>query len=219
MQNNKTIVDYYRARAPEYEQIYYREVPERRQEIENCCRYLEQIARNKVVLDLACGTGFWTKVAANSAREVIGTDIANEMVEQARQKEYGARVGFAISDIYHPPFLPDSFDLVILGFWLSHEPKQNYAMLFDAITRPLKPNGRIWLIDNNPPAEGPRSDSAGIDGFGNNLKLRRLQNGNEFVILKNYFTKEELEVILSREFQIINLDYRNYYWSAHLQKK
>ncbi len=219
MPKNKSIVDYYRARAPEYEQIYYRDVPLRRQEIEDCCQYLEQIAKNKVVLDLACGTGYWTKVAANSAKEVIATDIAGEMIVQARQKEYHAPVSFAVSDIYQPPFLPDSFDLVILGFWLSHEPKQNHAKLFDAITYPLKPNGHIWMIDNNPPAECPQRDSMGSDEYGNNFKIRKLSNGDEFQILKNYFSKAELEEILSKRFQIMDLVHKNYYWSALIEKK
>jgi ubiquinone/menaquinone biosynthesis C-methylase UbiE len=219
MQKSKTIVDYYRARAPEYEQIYYRDVPVRRKEIDDCCENVKRLAKNKVVLDLACGTGYWTKVAASSAQEVIGTDIAGEMVEQARQKKFHAPVSFAVSDIYNPPFLPDSFDLVILGFWVSHEPKQNYARLFEAITYPLKPDGYLWMIDNNPPAEGPQMDSTGTDEYGNNLKLRKLSNGDEFQILKNYFSKEELKEILSQRFKIIDLIHKNYYWSALLKKK
>ncbi len=217
MLKSKTIVDYYRARAPEYEQIYYRDVPERRREIADCCLYLQRIAQNKEVLDLACGTGFWTKVAANSAKEVVGTDINSEMIEQAQKKNYNSQVSFALSDIYRPPFGLGSFDMVILGFWLSHEPKQNYAGLFEAISYPLKPNGYLWMIDNNPPAEGPQTDSTGTDAQGNSIKLRKLSNGEEYLILKNYFSKAELEEIFSQKFRIIDLIHKKYYWSTLLQ--
>jgi len=219
MPKNKSIVDYYRARAGEYEQIYYREVPDRRKEIDDACTYVRKISQKKTVLDLACGTGYWTKVASDSASCVVATDIASEMIGEAKNKKYGCPVKFVVSDLYHLPFAPKSFDLIILGFWLSHEPRQNYDNLFDSILDPLKPNGHIWMIDNNSPAEGAQSDSVGLDEFGNNRKLRRLQNGDEFIIVKNYFSKEELQNLLSKRFKIADLIHQKYYWSALLQSQ
>ena len=219
MPKSKNIVDYYRARAPEYEQIYYRDVPERRKEINDQCENVRVIAKDKTVLDLACGTGYWSKVASATAKEVVASDIAPEMISQAKTKKYSCPVEFLVSDLYHLPFKPHSFDLIILGFWLSHEPKQNYSVLIDSIIAPLKPGGQIWMIDNNPPAEGPRSDYTSTDEDGNNLKLRRLQNGAEYVIFKNYFSKEELERVLSGRFRIIDFVYKKYYWSVLLETK
>lgn len=219
MPKNKSIVEYYRARAGEYEQIYYREVPERRKEIDDACDFVREISSDKTVLDLACGTGYWTKVASETAKNVAAVDIAPEMIKEAKTKKYGCPVEFLVSDLYQLPFMIQTFDLIILGFWLSHEPKQNYGHLFDSILNPLKKCGRIWMIDNNPPAEGPRSDSVGTDEFGNNRKLRRLQNGDEYVIVKNYFSKDELQDILSERFKIIELVHRNYYWSVLLENK
>ena len=71
MTDKRTIVDYYRARAAEYEQIYYRDVPERRQEIADHFEFVEKLAAGKTVLELACGSGYWTQAAAKNAREVI----------------------------------------------------------------------------------------------------------------------------------------------------
>ena len=219
MSKSKSIVDYYRARAPEYEQIYYRDVPQRRKEIDDRCEYVSRIAQGRTVLDLACGTGYWTKVAAETAKEVVASDIAPEMIRQAKTKNYNCPVEFVVSDLYHLPFRPKSFDFIMLGFWFSHEPKQNYSVLFDSITVPLKVGGRIWMIDNNPPAEGTQVDSTEVDEHGNNLKVRRLENGNEYVILKNYFSKEELEKVLTERFRIIDFVYQKYYWSVLLETK
>jgi len=219
MPNNKSIVDYYRARAAEYENIYYRKVPERRKEIEDHCDYVRRISENKTVLDLACGTGYWGKVASKTARELVGVDISIEMIKQAAQKSFGCRADFVVSSLYDLPFGPQSFDLIILGFWLSHEPRQNYENLFKAVTHPLKTDGQIWMIDNNPPAEGPKSESAGADSNGNNLKHRRLENGDEFVIIKNYFETEDLKKIFSGRFRIIEFVHKKYYWSVLLEQK
>lgn len=219
MNNKKTIVDYYRARAPEYEQIYYRDVPKRRREIADHFKFVEKLAAGKTVLDLACGTGYWTQAAAKNAKEVIATDIAPEMLKEAKRKKYNRPVKFINSDIYNLPFENDSFDLILIGFWFSHEPKQNYNRFFELIQKPLKPNGQIWLIDNNPPAECSMSDYLYTDEFGNNYKSRRLDNGQKFSLLKNYFAENELADIFPKSFHINKLTYDNYYWSVLLDLK
>lgn len=219
MTDKKTIVDYYRARAAEYEQIYYRDVPERRQEIADHFEFVEKLAAGKTVLELACGSGYWTQAAAKNAREVISTDIALEMIKEAQHKKYNSPVTFINCDIYDLPFKSAAFDLIIIGFWFSHEPKQNYSRFFEIIERPLKDDGQIWLIDNNPPAEGTKSDFLHTDQAGNNFKNRRLNDGREFSILKNYFNRNELLDIFSKPFCISQLTHNKCYWSLLLDRK
>ena len=219
MKDKQTMVEYYRARAAEYEQIYYRNVPKRRQEISDHIKFVEKLAAGKTVLELACGTGYWTQAAAKDAKEVIATDIAVEMIKEAKNKKYNAPVKFINSDIYDLPFKSAAFDLIIIGFWVSHEPRQNYSKFFEIIKRPLKADGQIWLIDNNPPAEGAKSDFLHTDQSGNNFKRRRLDDGKEFSILKNYFTETELIDIFSKPFHINQLTHDKYYWSALLDRK
>ena len=216
MKIKKTIVDYYRARATEYEQIYYRDIPQRREEITDHFDFVEKLAAGKTVLELACGTGYWTQAAAKYAKKVIATDIAPEMIKEAKNKKFNSPVKFINSDIYDLPFKSAAFDLIIIGFWFSHEPKQNYCKFFDIIRKPLKPNGQIWLIDNNPPAEGPKSGYLYTDEFGNNFKSRPLADGEEFSLLKNYFTENELDNTFSKSFYINKLTYDDYYWSVLL---
>ena len=59
---DKETEEYYRLRATEYEQIYFREIPERRKEIDNEAERLRALVAGKTVLEMACGTGYWTKV-------------------------------------------------------------------------------------------------------------------------------------------------------------
>ena len=208
--------EYYRARAPEYEQIYYRDNPVRRAELDAEVKRLAELASGKTVLELACGTGYWTRVMSKTAARITASDIASETLVEARKKEYGCEVSFVQADMFAHPFGDASFDIVALGFWFSHQPRQEHDRLFDVLVRPLKKDGLIWMVDNNPPAEGSAQVSCHVDEFGNNYKHRYLSDGRSFVILKNYFSRKELETILVGRFVIRSLVHNEYYWSAVL---
>ncbi|RME31009.1 MAG: class I SAM-dependent methyltransferase [Candidatus Zixiibacteriota bacterium] len=217
---DEKLIAYYRARATEYEQIYFRDNPPRRKELTDEAARLAELSRGQRVLDLACGTGYWTEIMARTAGEIIAVDISPEMLAEARKKSYAGPVLFIRADLNHLPLKSHGFDLVTLGFWFSHQPKQEYDRLFDIIREQLASaaSGRVWLIDNNPPAEGPNRDSAGKDEFGNNYKRRLLDSGEEHIILKNYFTPSQLEAIFKPHFTIERLTYGEYYWVVVLRQ-
>ncbi|UCE24232.1 MAG: class I SAM-dependent methyltransferase [Candidatus Zixiibacteriota bacterium] len=216
MKEPDSIIKYYSQRAPEYEQIYYRDIPIKRKELADEAARLRQLAADKSVLDLACGTGYWTRVISQTAASVIASDISAEMIAEAGKKNYLCQPDFVLSDLYRLPFADASFQLVTLGFWFSHEPKQNYHDFFNILAPLLCQDGAIWMIDNNPPAEGPHLQSVGQDEYGNNYKQRFLDSGKEFAILKNYFSRDQLETIFEPRFHIKSLIFNQCYWSVVL---
>lgn len=209
--------EYYNRRASEYEQIYYRDNPPRRKEIDDEAKHLKELAQNRLILDIACGTGYWTQIMSLTAKEIIATDLSDEMINMAKLKEYHCPISFLQADLNALPFKTKKFELITLGFWFSHHPRQKYEQLFNNLIPLLSPGGQIWMIDNNPPAEGPKMESCGVDEFGNNYKRRYLDNGEEYVILKNYFELSELRDIFSKSFDINNIVYQKYYWSVVLK--
>ena len=217
--NEKDSNNYYNQRASEYEQIYYYDIPERRKEIDDEVARLKTLVKNKSVLELACGTGYWTTRISETARQIITSDISEQMITEAQKKEYHCSTHFVRSDLSNPPFAKESFDIIVLGFWFSHEPKQSYDSLIKSLQSLIKPDGQIWMIDNNPPAEGSQFKSKGSDEHGNNYKLRFLDNGSEFVVLKNYFTENSLKEIFSPYFNLKSIIFKKYYWSIVLENK
>jgi ubiquinone/menaquinone biosynthesis C-methylase UbiE len=141
------------------------------------------------------------------------------MIAEAQKKEFGCEVSFVQADMFEYSFGQSEFDFVALGFWFSHQPRQAYAELFDILNRPLQKNGLIWMIDNNPPAEGTDIDSFKTDPQGNNYKKRFLSDGTDYVILKNYFSRSELEALFAPRYEIHSLVHKEYYWSAVLAPK
>lgn len=214
---DKPTEEYYRHRAAEYEQIYFREIPERRKEIDDEADRLRALVAGKAVLEMACGTGYWTKVMSETAAQVTASDIWPEMLAQAKQKQFGCPVDFIAADMFAHPWPEQAFDAVAVGFWFSHQPKQEFDKFFELLWRPLKPGGRIWLIDNNPPAEGTHHEFVRKDEFGNSFKRRYLENGEQHVILKNYYEEEELRQIFEPTMRIERMTYKNYYWSVVLR--
>lgn len=207
---------YYDRRAPEYEQIYYRDDPQRRTELAEEVNRLQKLSQGKQILDLACGTGYWLHQMSRTASKIVASDLSSQMLQVAREKKLGCPVDFVRSDLYALPIESHQFDLVSLGFWFSHHPKPDYSPLFESLIRPLKPGGRIWMIDNNPPAEGITREPVGQDEHGNGYIRRYLSSGEAYVIVKNYFSEQQLRHQLRDRFEIEQLVYGKCYWSVVL---
>ena len=90
------------------------------------------------VLDLGTGTGKAARVVAKRfpGAEVVGVDLAPEMVREAKQllpAELAGRVTFQVADGASLPFPDGAFDLVVL---------QNMIPFFEELGRVVRPGGR-----------------------------------------------------------------------------
>src|SRR5687767_6815572 len=76
---------YYSKRAAEYEKIY--EKPERKDELEWLRGRIPALFGDRTVLEVACGTGYWTQFIARTAAKVHACDINDSVLEIAREKK------------------------------------------------------------------------------------------------------------------------------------
>jgi ubiquinone/menaquinone biosynthesis C-methylase UbiE len=211
---------YYRKRAAEYEQIYFRDDAGRRAELAAEAERLTALVSGKRVLEFACGTGYWTHVMSRTAQSIVAVDLAPEMLAEAGRKDYDCHVSFVESDMYSYQGSDRMADVIAFGFWFSHHPRQDYDRLFDLIDRYLDQRGTVWMVDNNPPAEsGSLHDHSHKDDHGNNFKHRTVSDGTRFVVLKNYFTEESLNSIFEPRFAFDRLTYGHFYWALELRRK
>src|SRR4051812_8289667 len=110
---------YYDKRAREYERIY--DKPERQAELAWLRERIPRLFRNRTVLEIACGTGYWTQFIALAARHVHASDINDSVIEIAREKPLPpARVTFHRADALTLQGAPDGCDAAFAGFWWSH---------------------------------------------------------------------------------------------------
>ena len=100
------------------------------------------------VLDIACGTGIVACEFAKHAKEVIGLDITEEMLNQARklQKEKEINnINFRNSNVEVLPFKDNSFDIVFTRYSFHHF--LDTKKVFDEMLRVCKKNGKIVIVD------------------------------------------------------------------------
>ena len=99
------------------------------------------VDRGVRVLDVATGPGYVAAACAVRGAEVVGVDVAAEMVSLARRLR--PELEFRQADAEQLPFADGSFDAVVANFLLPHvgRPEQIAAEL----ARVLRPDGRLAL--------------------------------------------------------------------------
>jgi ubiquinone/menaquinone biosynthesis C-methylase UbiE len=213
---NPNLVSYYRDRAREYENIYSK--PERQNDLQRFASILREEFSGKKVLEIACGTGYWTEIIAKSAESVFATDINEAVIEIARQKDYtGSKVTFGVADLFN--FNPgDTFECVFGGFIWSHIYKQNLDRFLKTVNNLVIPGGRVVFTDNNF-VECSNHPITETDNLGNTFQTRKLENGSIHRVLKNFPTESFLKELLTdiaTDIQYTNL---TYYWIVSYRTK
>ncbi|HEX5413437.1 MAG TPA: class I SAM-dependent methyltransferase [Terriglobia bacterium] len=109
--------------------------------------------REKSVLDLACGEGYYSRIFKRlGARRVVGIDLSAKMIELARGSESQSPLGveYVISDAID--YQPDEpFDIVTAGYLLNYaDTCEKLLAMCQAVSRSLRAGGRFVTANNNP---------------------------------------------------------------------
>jgi demethylmenaquinone methyltransferase/2-methoxy-6-polyprenyl-1,4-benzoquinol methylase len=145
------------------------------------------------VLELACGTGLWTRHLAHLNQRVVAVDAAPEVLARNRERVTAGNVDYVIADIFAFRAAV-KFDFVFFSFWLSHVPEEMFEAFWTTVGEMLLPNGRVFFIDSLLEESSSARDHAPLDGSG--LSRRKLNDGSEFEIVKIFYQPEELEARL-----------------------
>jgi len=204
---NSDLLAYYKERAKEYEDIYQK--PERQDDLRSAKALLQALVKDKAVIEIACGTGYWTEQIARAAASVFATDINETVIDIARQKGMPAgKVSFSVADVYALP-QGNKYNCVFGGFIWSHIPMQQLDRFIGTVNKTVAPGSTVIFMDNNyvPGSSTPVSDT---DEHGNTFQLRQLKDGTKHRVLKNFpaadFLREKLSGIAD-DIDIVNLEY------------
>ena len=174
---------YYAARAPYYDAVYLK--PERAADIAFLAAYLPQRLAGRQVLEVACGTGYWTRHFAAQAKQVVATDATPEPLAFARLRPGTQGVAFRQADAYALPDDLGNFDGAFAGMWFSHVPLALRAPFLDGLHARLSAGARVILIDNNE-AQLRDFPIMETDAAGDTWQHRRLRDGALHRVLKHF---------------------------------
>lgn len=215
---NEDLIAYYNSRAKEYEKVYLN--PDEQEDLHTAATLFQQLFAHKTVLEIACGTGYWTAVIAQTASAILATDINQSVIDIAKARKIKGNVIFEVADMYNLP-LNQKYEGVFGGFIWSHILLQDLDGLLDQLQGSIVAGGTLILIDSNQVAS-TNHDKKRItktDEMGNTFQTRTLEDGTAHVVLKNFPTEDFLFQKLSRIATDIEVVKLTYYWIASCKIK
>jgi SAM-dependent methyltransferase len=206
--------DYYARRAEYYERVYLQ--PERQPDLRSMERWLPWMFEGRRVLEIACGTGWWTQHGARHASDWLATDLNPATIDLARRKSMPASVRFATVDAYTFAGLDDGpFDGAFAGCWWSHVPLRRLAGWLDALHSRLDSGAQVVMLDNGY-VQTSSTPITRRDLDGDTYQLRTLDDGTVHEVLKNFPTRERaLEMLGPRAVEPTWVEYENYWTLAY----
>lgn len=210
MSENK-MRDYYAQRAKTLEQVY--QIPARQQDLREIQEKVGAALKGQRVLEVACGTGYWTERFAPLAESVMATDFSQAMLDIAQTKSYpDGKLQFSLTDLYDlPPAGPAQYSACFAGFFWSHVMREEQTNLLTHLSKAAGKGSLLVLIDNNY-VEGSSTAVARTDMEGNTFQLRTQEDGSRVEIVKNFPTDSALRKKFGPAVRDIRIFRNTYYW-------
>lgn len=209
MSNDASLIDYYAKRANEYEKIYAK--PERQNDLAELKKIFHKTFAEHDVLEITCGTGYWTQIVSQSAKSIVATDINEEVLQVARTKNYGCKVSFEKADAFNLMLSENKFTAGLAAAWWSHLRKSEIKSFLSQFHRQF-PSGSLIAFMDNKFVAGSSTPISRTDNDGNTYQMRKLENGEQYEVLKNFPCESEAREFIvdsTAEFSWTELQY---YW-------
>jgi ubiquinone/menaquinone biosynthesis C-methylase UbiE len=208
------MMKYYAQRANNYEQIY--KEPQIQDDLHFLIDRVSSTLDGHDVLELGCGTGFWTEKIAKTAASVCATDINQVMLDFASAKSYPEKnVAFKLADMFALKPTEDAEDAeysaCFAGFMWSHVKRENYGKMLNEIRAVVGAGGLLVLIDDND-VEGRTLPIARTDIEGNVFQFREQAGAERVEIMKNYPTDSYMRKRFAAAAKEIRIVRNAHYW-------
>jgi demethylmenaquinone methyltransferase/2-methoxy-6-polyprenyl-1,4-benzoquinol methylase len=133
------------------------------------------------------------------------------VLQIARDKKYGCKVSFQKADAFNLSFSQSNFTAGLAAAWWSHLRKSEIKNFLFQFHRQFF-SGALMVFMDNRFVLGSSTPISRTDDEGNTYQLRKLENGNEYEVLKNFPDKKEAEKIISDSAVEICWTELQYYW-------
>lgn len=103
--------------------------------------FASKFCKNKIILDVACGSGYGSYYLSQSALRVVGGDISKDALEYPKKNYRSRNLQFLQLDAHNLPFKDETFDVIVSFETIEH--LENYYKFLYECKRVLKNGGLI----------------------------------------------------------------------------
>ncbi len=149
-------------------------------------------------LEICCGTGTLSLIAAENGAEVTGIDLAENMLRVAAEKaeKKGLKAVFEQHNAEDIKLADGSFDRILISFGLHELPLEAQKNTLREIKRLLKPGGQAMIVDYGP--------SYGLPGVVYRLLLRFTEEPT----VRQFIKEDLIKMLHEAGFSSTSLTYR-----------
>jgi ubiquinone/menaquinone biosynthesis C-methylase UbiE len=177
---------------------------------------VQQLLRGHVVLELACGGGYWTEAIAQVCDTVLATDVNPGLIELAQQRLPGDTVRWSVVDALDIPADIGQFTAVFVGFLWSHLVRDEQEKLLDQLRQRVGKDVLLVLLDD---VQAEEESVARTDAQGNTYQIFVSPEGGRYELPKNFPSDSALRKRLSPSVREIKIERTEHYWLATCRLK
>lgn len=116
--------------------------------LEHITRYMfaSQLVNSKVVLDIACGSGYGSNYLSKAgAEKIIGVDISEETIEYCKKQYPDSGIEFVQGSVEKIPLADKSVDIIVSFETIEHVDEKTQLNFLQEVKRVLRPEG-IFVV-------------------------------------------------------------------------
>ncbi|ELX13370.1 hypothetical protein Jab_1c19950 [Janthinobacterium sp. HH01] len=205
------LAQFYAVNADNYDQVYAQE--ERFDDLDDLQEMVAELFQGHKVLELACGTAYWTDLIAEVAESVHATDLLPEMIALAETRGLDEDVvSFGVMDAFN---LPDGLEgkytaVFAAGLW-AHVKREDQEKYLKTLRTKLGKDVLLVLLDETY-VDGNSMVFARTDLEGNTFQILTADDGQRYEVMKNYLTDSTLRKRFATSARQVRIERMEYYY-------
>ncbi|SHN44225.1 Methyltransferase domain-containing protein [Duganella sacchari] len=204
------LTQYYAVNADNYDQVYANE--ERFDDLDDLQEMVAELFTGHKVLELGCGTAYWTDLIAETAESVYATDILQEMIDLAETRGLDEDiVTFGVMDAFDlPEGLQGQYTAVFIGNLWRHVRREQQEKYLKTLRAKLGKDILLVVLDESQ-IDG-EVVIARTDADGNTYQIVTADDGERYEIMTNYLTDSTLRKRFADRARQIKIERMEHYF-------
>ena len=172
--------------------------------------FAKQFAKNKIVLDAACGEGYGSNLLASQAQYVYGIDLSVETIESAKSKYKNGNMEFICASIEQLPLEDHLIDTIVSFETIEHVSVAVQQNFFKEVKRVLKPDGMLVISTPN------KAIYSDLYNYKNDFHVKEFYIDEFEKELRQHFSHV---VMLEQSFEIVSMIYAEQVQMSEIQSQ